>query len=82
MMREGIMLIPSGHIDFVRVELSDLELMVSGLQIFFLIDCSDGVAGEINKVVEAINSIVPALHRHHCHHRYCLHLQVRSRQAF
>ena len=30
MMREGIMLIPSGHIDFVRVELSDLELMVSG----------------------------------------------------
>ena len=31
MMREGIMLIPSGHIDFVKVELSDLELMVSGL---------------------------------------------------
>lgn len=30
MMREGITLIPSEHIDFVRVELSDLELMVSG----------------------------------------------------
>ena len=30
MMREDIMLNPSEHIDFVRVELSDLELMVSG----------------------------------------------------
>ena len=35
----------------------------SGLQVFFLVDCSDGVAGEINKVVEAINSIVPALQK-------------------
>ncbi|MGM9991763.1 MAG: VWA domain-containing protein [Candidatus Bruticola sp.] len=35
----------------------------NGLHIFFLIDCSDNAASEINKVVEAVNSIVPDLQK-------------------